>query len=114
MDQDSVKYNGCPEVKDPFELYRKAELYALEGLKERCLHFLRYNCSPGNVCNRLFTNICRQYPTLENIYIQYLAQNFEVIKEKKEWIDFCKRAKESPETADAKLLTKIMTSIANK
>ena len=79
---------GYPDEADAFLLFRAANMYMLEGLEDRCYHYLSATCSSENIIERLFeTPECAQHDKIRNMYLEYLNKNFDSIKNTKPWED---------------------------
>ena len=79
---------GYPDEADAFLLYRAANMYMLEGLEDRCYHYLSATCSSENIIERLFETLeCAQHDKIRNMYLEYLNKNFDSIKNTKPWED---------------------------
>ena len=90
--------NGYPDAADSFLLYRAANMYMLEGLEERCVHYLRSTCTPENIIERVFDNPeCGHHDRIRELYLEYLYNNFEGIKKTKEWEEMLVNMKDCSE-----------------
>jgi hypothetical protein len=75
---------GYPSKPDPFRLFRNADKFLLQSLKERCFFHLQHSVTIENVAERLFHLDCGQYPELKDFYFNYLVANYEEVKETEE------------------------------
>lgn len=76
-----------PNVPDPFELYKAADMYLLERLRDRSLEQLRSCCSVQNICERLFDPTCSRYPDVQAVYMDFLVQNYDRVKQTPAWTE---------------------------
>lgn len=89
--------DGYPDVVDAFSMYRAANMYLLEELEDRCYRYLVSTCSPKNICERLLGNpACIHHDKIRNSFLEYMIQNYDIIKMSKEWEDMLLNLKDCP------------------
>lgn len=76
---------GFPDEPDPYRLYRNADKFLLPSLKSRCYVNLTLNVTPENVSERLFHKDCQHYAELKNVYLEYLLDNYDKVKNTDGW-----------------------------
>ena len=76
---------GFPDEPDPFCLFRNANKFLLPSLKELCLYNLEHGVTPQNVAERLFHPDCKYYEELKELYLNYLIENYDEVKETEGW-----------------------------
>ena len=95
---------GYPPPVDATALYHAANMYLLEPLEERCYRYLASTCMVSNICERLFSSICKVHEKLKNKYFEYLVQNYDEVKMSQEWKDTILHISDcSPEEASYQL-----------
>jgi hypothetical protein len=76
---------GYPNEVDPFSLFRHADKFLLPSLKEICFRNLQYASTVKNIAERLFHPECRHHKDLQNIYVEFLVEHYEEVKETEGW-----------------------------
>lgn len=76
---------GCPAPADMFTIYRAAHMYLLERLERRALRALANTCTTVNICERLFNIDFKPYDDVKKEYFQFIIENYDEVKETKEW-----------------------------
>lgn len=76
---------GFPDEADAFDLYRAADFYGVQPLADRCFQFLKGTRTPDNICERLFSIMCKPYEKLQKEYINYILENYGKIKGREDW-----------------------------
>jgi hypothetical protein len=108
-----LRNSVCPQVKNPFELYRIALKYQFEMLAARCFHYLFSTVTPINIYERLVSlwpHSSLRGEELRVFYLDYLVENFNVVKERDELISVMEK-----DTKDAnKHLKEIMTEVKKR
>jgi BTB/POZ domain len=78
---------GYPEMPDPFDLFRLADMYIAPALAERCFRYLIHTNTPENICGRLFNILCEPYQNLREEYIKFLLDNYTTVIATVGWKD---------------------------
>ena len=91
---------GYPDEPDPFCLFRNANKFLLPSLKELCLVNLQHDITPQNVAERLFHPDCEYHGELRELYLHYITDNYDEVKETEGWErTVCDEEDMSPSTA---------------
>ena len=108
-----IHYGNCPEVSDPFELYRKAKKYQIKDLAQRTYMYLISTLTTSNICSRLLNLWVTSYPELKEAYISFLVDHFAVVQHLDEWINFEKFAWD-PANPESDLHVQLLADISEK
>jgi len=104
----------CPKVTHPLELYHVALKYEFEMLVARCFHYLLSTVTPINIYERVVSLWPLFYlhgNELSVFYLDYLAENFNVVKERDELISAME--KDTEDLANQRL-KEIMTEVKKR
>ncbi|KAL8291309.1 hypothetical protein RQP46_002287 [Phenoliferia psychrophenolica] len=95
-----------PRSASPKSVYSLAQLLEIPELQALALEAIRSQVTVATVVADLFSETSRQFPAVLDIFIQFVADNREEIKEAGSWDEIAKRVKATPWAGEvvAKLL----------
>lgn len=76
---------GYPQPVDAFDLYRAADMYLIEDLKKLVSRFIAETCTLDDIYENLFNMDKKPFKEIVEIYLNYIAKNFDLIKGTEMW-----------------------------
>jgi hypothetical protein len=69
----------------PMSLFRAADMYLIEPLRQQSLRFLVKTCDRYNISDRLFDITIQSFEDLKTEYLKYMVENFNQVRDTDNW-----------------------------